>query len=726
MKYFVSASARVAATLVALFALLAQVRADAPSVGAPFDSYKTYSLTLPKGALTPTSLSVAAWVKTSDPSESQGVLDVGAPSRGFTFYLYKDGFRFIVEENVETGAYATVRAPLPEKDVWTHYCGTYDGKTIRVYKNGKLAGSATVETNLPSNAFDGQKLWIGAVEPRSARPFVGEMNDLAIWSKPLAESEVATLFARGAGSLPDSRVALWNETSAIENGEKLAAIGAKASDPFVATRVGEQTLLNAKDSGYRGIWYYNQKLQNEYVFKYSGGLGTYPANHYPFSVYRPEVDKTFFCYGGTDPGESTLWHEVGVYDHKTKKVSRPTILLDKETEDAHDNPVTSVDDEGRIWVFSTSHGTGRPSYIHRSVRPYDISEFEKVDPTKLVDGSPVPMTNFSYVQIWNVPQRGFFSLFTTYDRRLVAEVDPNSKAQRLLALMSSADGVSWSAWKPLAAIEIGHYQNARVFYDLDKKAGDGKPSVKIGTSFNYHPAVAKGNRGTGLNWRTNLYYMESDDLGATWKTVDGTVLKTPLLDSNNPAKIYDYESENLNVYITDLQYDPNGYPIIAYVTSKGFESGPEMGPRIFRVARWIGDKWEFSDVCQVDNNYELGMIYPEEAKEGVLRLIGSFEDGPQAYNTGGEISQWVSRDNGKTWKKEFQLTEKSAVNQCFPRRTIDASPEFYAFWAEGNGREKSISTLRFSTKDGKIYALPREMKEDWESPIEIRQAPKLN
>ncbi len=119
------------------------------------------------------------------------------------------------------------------------------------------------------------------------------------------------------------------------------------------------------------------------------------------------------------------------------------------------------------------------------------------------------------------------------------------------------------------------------------------------------------------------------------------------------------------------------------------------------------------------------MIYPEEADSGVLRLVGSFEDGPQAFNTGGEISQWVSRDDGETWQKEFQLTEKSDVNQCFPRRTIDASPDFYAFWAEGNGREKSISTLRFSTKDGRVYALPREMREDWESPTLIRKAPRL-
>jgi hypothetical protein len=109
---------------------------------------------------------------------------------------------------------------------------------------------------------------------------------------------------------------------------------------------GKSVILNAKDTGFRGIWYYNQKLDNEYVFKYSGGLGTYPANHYPFSIYAPEVDKTFFCYGGTDQEAhdndgkgATLLHTVSYFDHKTGKVARPTIVLDKKTSDAHDNPV---------------------------------------------------------------------------------------------------------------------------------------------------------------------------------------------------------------------------------------------------------------------------------------------------------------------------------------------------------------------------------------------------
>jgi len=86
--------------------------------------------------------------------------------------------------------------------------------------------------------------------------------------------------------------------------------------------------LNRPDDGFRGIWYFIGKTNHEYVYKYSGELGTYPANHYPFSVYAPQVQKRFFCYGGASKDSiPSLLHEVAYFDHRTKKVSRPTIVL---------------------------------------------------------------------------------------------------------------------------------------------------------------------------------------------------------------------------------------------------------------------------------------------------------------------------------------------------------------------------------------------------------------
>ena len=54
-----------------------------------------------------------------------------------------------------------------------------------------------------------------------------------------------------------------------------------------------------KDDGYRGIWYCNEATKDEYKFKYSGGMATYPQQHVPIAIYSPQANKTFFCYGGT-------------------------------------------------------------------------------------------------------------------------------------------------------------------------------------------------------------------------------------------------------------------------------------------------------------------------------------------------------------------------------------------------------------------------------------------
>ncbi|MBL8293596.1 MAG: hypothetical protein JNN08_17240, partial [Bryobacterales bacterium] len=117
-----------------------------------------------------------------------------------------------------------------------------------------------------------------------------------------------------------------------------------------------------KDDGYRGIWYFNQPSNDQYVYKYSGGFATYPQQHAPIAIYSAQARKTFFCYGGRPKEKNELLHMVSYFDHATGTVPRPTILLNKRTNDAHDNPTLSLDARGHVWIFSSAHGTSRPSF----------------------------------------------------------------------------------------------------------------------------------------------------------------------------------------------------------------------------------------------------------------------------------------------------------------------------------------------------------------------------
>ena len=427
------------------------------------------------------------------------------------------------------------------------------------------------------------------------------------------------------------------------------------------------------DDGYRGLWYMNQPTGDEYHYKYSGGMATYPQQHVPIAVYSPDARKTFFVYGGTLEGKRELLHMVSYYDHETGTVPKPRVLLNKQTGDAHDNPTLQIDRDGHLWIFSSAHGTARPSYIHRSTKPYSIDEFERI-----------VETNFSYTQPWYLPTHGFLFLHTRY------------ADGRGLFWMTSRDGRDWSKPSPLAKIEKGDYQ-------ISWAIGD-----RVATAFDYHPNPV------GLNARTNIYYLETTDAGRTWRNAAGDTVHVPLDQAKNPALVHDYKAEGLLVYLKDLQFDADGHPVILYLTSRGFEPGPEHGPHVWHTARWTGTGWTLRPAMKSDHNYDHGSFYIEP--DGTWRLIAPTDPGPQPFGTGGEMVMWTSNDEGTTWQRAKTLTAGSPRNHTYARRPVNAHPDFYALWADGDAFGPSKSRLYFADKEGTVRVLPATMSGDVATP----------
>lgn len=484
--------------------------------------------------------------------------------------------------------------------------------------------------------------------------------------------------------IADSLAQLPQDSAPLAFGspQALAAQPAPAPPPELQPADGILT----KDDGYRGIWYYNQATKDEYKYKYSGGMATYPQQHAPIAIYRPEANKTFFVYGGTTArsaeDKQELLHMISYYDHKTGQVPRPRLLLNKRTSDAHDNPTLQVDDRGHLWIFSSSHGTGRPSYIHRSARPYDIDEFERI-----------LVTNFSYTQPWHVPGEGFLFLHTRYGGGKPQGIE----AARCLFFMTSTDGLKWNEPQMLAGIALGDYQ-------VSWRSGK-----RVATAFDFHP------RPGGLNYRANIFYAETEDLGRTWRNVKGEPLKLPLTETNNPALAYDSRAENLLVYLKDVNFDRNGRPVILFLSTKGFEPGPENGPREWQTLRWTGKEWVRRPFTTSGNNYDHGSLYIEP--DGTWRVIGPTELGPQPYNPGGTMVMWTSRDEGLTWKRAKQLTHDGSHNHTYARRPLNAHPDFYALWADGHGRQPSKSAIYFTNQRGDhVWRLPVKMNSEFAKP----------
>jgi len=444
---------------------------------------------------------------------------------------------------------------------------------------------------------------------------------------------------------------------------------------FVATlAVAEEPVVNSeKADGYKGIWFTLGQF-SEHGDKYSGGLGTYTAKHIPLAVYAPEANKTFFVYGATRSAEERhLLCMASYYDHAAGAVPKPTIVHDKEgVNDPHDNPSISLAEDGHVWVFVSGRGQRRPGFMYRSVEPYSVGAFERVRELEM-----------TYPQPWLVPGRGFLLCFTKYTKG------------RELYWSTSADGRAWTEDRKLAGMG-GHYQTSR------EKDG------RVITAFNYHP-------GGNVDKRTNLYYVETRDFGKTWQNAAGETVTTPLENTRNPALVRDYEAEGRLVYMKDINFDHAGRPVILVITSGGYQPGPENDPRTWTIVHWNGASWDFREVTQSTHNYDMGSLYIEE--DGAWRIIAPTEAGPQPLGTGGEMALWLSRDEGVTWTKARDITANSEFNHAYARRPINAHPDFYAFWADGNPDEFSRSRLYFTNKDGdKARVLPYEMTEDTAAP----------
>lgn len=454
---------------------------------------------------------------------------------------------------------------------------------------------------------------------------------------------------------------------------------------------------NKRVDGYQGIWftlgqYYGKGEDGQpygprsstpvfpYGDKYSGGLGTYTAKHVPLAVYCPEAEKTFFVYGGTTgPTQRHLLCMASYYDHKTNRVPKPTVVHDKQgVNDPHDNPSLAIDGQGYVWVFISGRARHRPGFKYRSTEPYSVDSFERVTEEEM-----------TYPQPKYLEGKGFLNLFTKYT------------GVRELYVERSRDGRTWTEDRKLAGIrEPGHSRGGH--YQTSAAQGD-----KVGTFFNRHPNGDPDRR-------TDVYYVQTTDVGATWTTVEGTPVPLPIQRVESPARVIDYAAQGLNVYLKDMGFDDEGNPVFLCITSRGHQPGPPNDPRLWRVTRWDGRSWQTTEICRADHNYDMGSLYL--ARDRWL-VIGPTQPGPQPYHGGGEMAMWESRDRGRTWSRTAQLTQDSHQNHNYARRPLNAHAPFFVFWADGDPTRLSPSRLYFADSSGRhVWRLPYTMDQPFAEP----------
>ena len=103
----------------------------------------------------------------------------------FDFGNSKDSVDFLVKPDNNFAESKTTDWEIGE---WYHFAGTFDGKTLRVYINGKLEGEGANNMPIPPSDLD---LWIGGDDyGRPTDHFPGKIDEVRLYDKALSEADI--------------------------------------------------------------------------------------------------------------------------------------------------------------------------------------------------------------------------------------------------------------------------------------------------------------------------------------------------------------------------------------------------------------------------------------------------------------------------------------------------------------------------------------------------------
>ncbi|MCU0343453.1 MAG: T9SS type A sorting domain-containing protein [Ignavibacterium sp.] len=269
---------------------------------------------------------VEAWIKTNTTTSNQSIIskistvgyELGLNSNGKIYLSLNDGIYNSVS-NYSTG-------------IWTHIAATYDLNLVKIYINGVLDFSSTVESPITNNS---NEAIIGARrvnETTFDRVMNGSLDELRVWNVARTENEIRATMSKTILENTTGLVGYWR----FDNPEGLNVPDLTSNDNY-------GTLYNIRD--FRYSWS-GAPVGYESVYDYSG------INPSDFSVNLSSSDNDDF----TVTGSSGTIKGIQLYRVDAPAMRGPiSSLLPGST-----SPFTSIDPL-RYWGVKVI-GSGSPTY----------------------------------------------------------------------------------------------------------------------------------------------------------------------------------------------------------------------------------------------------------------------------------------------------------------------------------------------------------------------------
>ena len=221
------------------------------------------------------------------------------------------------------GWVATEKNPSFNVNTWYMLTGTFDGKTLSYYVDGKLIKSVNTDVPNIDNCAGGEDFRIGRRHNYDKIQFRGYVDELGIWNRALSGDEIISLYNGCSGKISGVNKAYKNNT--VNNGEnkksfecKQVTVGNQVwmaenlnvskfrnGDPIPQAKSFEEWSKAASNG--QPVWCYYEfneangvkygKLYNWYAVNDSRGLAP-NGWHVPSS----KEFRTLFEFYGADPG----------------------------------------------------------------------------------------------------------------------------------------------------------------------------------------------------------------------------------------------------------------------------------------------------------------------------------------------------------------------------------------------------------------------------------------
>jgi len=140
-------------------------------------------------------ISVAAWVKPTALGSWVGIVNKATDNNwgdGYSLFYYNNRFQFYVKDYTKAAYISS------ETGSWIHLVGTFDGNTVRIYKNG-VEGTSYSYTGAISTTSHG--VYIGAGAGTAGAPMYfhnGQIDDVRIFNYALTAQQVKDVMNNGA------------------------------------------------------------------------------------------------------------------------------------------------------------------------------------------------------------------------------------------------------------------------------------------------------------------------------------------------------------------------------------------------------------------------------------------------------------------------------------------------------------------------------------------------